>query len=392
MYNFTFNNLTNSLKIISLQGGSRSSKTYSIIQMVIVYCQVNKNKNKIINIFRNNLTWCKQTIMLDAIDILNTYELDYEFNKSDSVIKLYGNVITFKGLDDPQRIKGLRQDVAILNEATDLNFESYSQIRLRTTEHMWLDYNPCISSHWVYDLNSQNVNNKNYLFFISKPIDNPFLPQATLDLINSWKPTPENIINGSANENKYNIYGLGIKGVMDGLVFPNIKWIKEFPIHLIGNENYAIDFGFVNDPTAILRAAYEGNNVYVELLCYEKGLTTDNIASIIKQVNIGNRLMYGDSAEPRLISELSIKHKIKLLPVKKGTIINGINILNNYNIYIVEHPKARVEAENYRYKKFNDGYTNEPIDDFNHFFDALRYYAQMFLSLNNIKNRLRSSL
>jgi phage terminase large subunit len=357
--------------------------------MIIIYCQKNIGSGKKISIFRAKLTWTRDSVYHDFLDILNEYEFAYDLNKSEMTITLFGCEITFRGLDDYQRLKGLRQHVAWINEATDTKKMDYDQIALRTSEKIILDYNPNISQHYVYDLNSQNVTNKDYLFFISKPTDNPFLDKSTRELIRSWNPDiRENVVNNTANENLYKVYGLGLKGTLQGLVFPDVTYISEFPKHL--DVNYGLDIGFTNDPTALVKCGYESNKLYIELMLYDKGMTTDDISKFIAS-NLQRRMIYADSAEPRLIHELSFKHKHLITGVKKTTILSAIDLVNTYSIYIVDNPHARIEQESYRYKQLNGEYINEPIDSNNHMWDAVRYYAISVLASNKPRKQKYNS-
>lgn len=366
-------------QVAILQGATRSGKTYSILQYLVYYCKKNANQGKLINIVRQKLTWLKTSLLVDLLEILNNNDIEYKFNKSDMFIELYGNTIRFISLDDPSKLKGLRGTITYVNEITETIRESYEQILMRS-QILICDFNPNLNSHYIYDVINERASDNNTLFYISRPIHNAFLPESTLQYLKSLDPNnPENVINGSANEFMYKVYALGERAPSEGLVFPNINWIDELPPNL--TYSYAMDYGFSSDPSTLVKCGVDGNNLYVQGMMYENGLTTDQIADYLNKLNVGKTKIYGDSAESRLIYELAYKHKFKIFPVVKTRIIESIELMRNYNLYFVKNPDLIKEAENYTYKKLPDGtYDNTPIDDFNHYFDAIRYYSIMNLS------------
>lgn len=371
--------LTASARIRVLEGGSRSSKTHSIIQYLILYCQdaASKGEIKRITIARQKLTWLKATLLNDFIEILQSYDLynDNDFHRSEMRYTLFGCEIGFFGLDEPQKLHGRKQDVFWINEAVEATKDDFDQLEMRTTDFGILDFNPSVTNHWIFDsvLTREDVTHNH-----STVLDNPFAPEKVVKKIYSYEPTEENIRRGSADENKWKIYGLGIRAMVEGIIFKNVTYCKEFPQvnkHWIG-----IDFGFTNDPTVIVKVALNDGKVYCDELCYSQGLTNSDISNKLISLGISkSTTIIADKAEPKSIEELRrLGWNIIGADKGQGSINIGIDILKRYQIVITERSiNAKREAENYTWRKDRNTntYLNVPIDRDNHFWDAVRYVA-----------------
>lgn len=381
-------------RIRVLEGGSRSSKTWSIIQFIILYCQTAaKNKQvKQITIARQKLTWLKLTILKDFKEIMMLYGLwnDNDFHKSEMTYTLFGCEILFGGLDEPQKLHGRKQHIFWYNEAIEASKEDFDQLLMRTEEFGILDYNPSTTKHWIFEkvLTRPDVD-----FIHSTLLDNPFLPELIRKEILSYEPTPENEANGTADENKWKIYGLGLRAQIEGLIFTNVGYVKEFPV--VSKGGIGLDFGFTNDPTAIVRLGLAEGQVFAKELCYERGLTNSDICNRLEGAGVSkSELIVADSAEPKSIAEIR-RMGWNIIGATKGhgSISNGIDILKRYRINITEDSvNFKKESENYTWKKdrATNQYLNIPIEAFNHCWDATRYIASETLSTQGETSRPRT--
>ena len=189
-------NLNASTRIVVNQGGTRSSKTYSLAQLIIL--KALQSKGKVYTICRKTLPALKGTAYRDFFNILESHNLynPDNHNKSELTYKLNGNTIEFLSIDMSQKIRGRKRAVLWLNEANEFRFEDWVQLSLRTTENIYLDFNPSDPYSWIYD----NVMNREDCTFIkSTYLDNPFLPDETIKEIERLK---------QLDSNYWQIYGI----------------------------------------------------------------------------------------------------------------------------------------------------------------------------------------
>jgi len=322
---------TSKSKIVVQQGGTRSGKTYNILLWIIFsYCE--KNTGKIITICRKTYPALRGTVMRDFLTILKDHEIysEDDHSKTASEYKLNGNTIEFISLDMPQKIRGRKRDLLFANEANELNFEDWQQLLFRTNEKVIIDFNPSEEFHWIYD---QVLPRKDVEFYQTTYKDNPFLGAEIKAEIERLK---------EIDENYWRVYGLGERGQSRALVY-TFSTCKQIPkeAKLVA---YGLDFGFSNDPTALVRTYILDDAMYVDELIY------------------------------RTIEEI-YRMGWNVKPVVKGAINLGIDIIRRYNLYATEGSYNLIkELRNYKYIEDKNGQmTNKPVDNFNHALDALRY-------------------
>lgn len=348
---------------ISEQGSSRSSKTYNTLIWLIVYLLTHgKTRAAIV---RKSMPTIKGSVYHDFEEIMkDRFELweDARMNKSEMVYRFAnGSELEFFGCDNEQKMRGRKRDVLYCNEANELLFIEWQQLKMRTTRFSIIDYNPSYSDdHWICDVNRDP---RTY-HFITTYKDNPFLEQTIIDEIESLK---------DKNPSLWRIYGLGLQAVVEGLIFKNVDVVDEIPAHIKWRRR-GMDFGYTNDPTAIVDVAIDGNDLYIDELCYKTEMLTSDIVRELK--DDPNMRVISESADPRLVVEIR-RAGINVHEVTKfrGSIEAGITKLLEYRIHVTKR-SANVlkEFRNYTYQQTKDGkWLNVPIDSFNHAIDALRY-------------------
>ena len=217
-------------KIQIHQGGTRSGKTYSILTALIELCH--KNSGLVITICRKTFPALRATAMRDFFEILNKEEIYNPdlHNKSDATYQLWGNMVEFISIDQPQKVRGRKRDVLFINEANEINLEDWRQLLLRTTGRVLIDYNPSDEFHWIYE---EVIPREDAEFFRTTYKDNPFLPESVVMEIERFK---------TADENFWKVYGLGERGTSQATIFTHWKEINQIP-----NENklliIGLDFG-----------------------------------------------------------------------------------------------------------------------------------------------------
>ena len=364
--------LKSNKKIIVEQGGTRSGKTYNILLWIIFsYCT--QNTNKIITICRKSFPSLRATVMRDFFDILKTHKMYNEINhnKSSSEYNLYNNLVEFISLDEPQKVRGRKRDVLFINEANELYFEDWQQLLFRTNQKIILDYNPSDEYSWIYD---KVITRDDADFYITTYKDNTFLEQALIKEIERLKET---------DPQYWQIYGLGQKGVSKSTIFnyeeSNIPGDAEFL-------SMGVDYGYTNDPTAHISVYKKGHNLYAQEHLYKTMMTAEDIHSHFKLLNVGDKIIYSDSSEPRLNDYLR-RTGWNIRPTVKGrdSIIAGIDLLKRYKLYVTPNSKNLIqEFRNYKWSEDKTGkLTNIPIDKHNHLLDSLRYATFNILSKPN---------
>ena len=359
-------------KIVVEQGGTRSGKTYNILLWIIFhYCA--KYTGQTITIARKTFPAVRSSVMRDFFDILKQHELYNEdlHNKSNSEYVLNGNLVEFVSLDQPQKIRGRKRDLAFLNEANELTFEDWQQIVFRTNGRIILDYNPSDSFHWIYD---RVIPREDADFYQTTYQDNPFLDATIVAEIERLKQT---------DEHYWRVYGLGERGTNRAQVFqfttyqqlpPQAKFLS-----------YGLDFGFTNDPSALVACYQWGDNLYFQEVLYSTNLTNQDLSQMFTKFEVGRYdEVFADSSEPKSIEELH-RMGFNVKPTAKGadSVNAGIDMLKRYKLH-VNGSNLTKEMENYKWLEDKNGnLLNKPEDKYNHAIDALRYGVWNKLSKPN---------
>ena len=372
---------------IVMEGGSRSSKTHSIIQFIIKYAQENAGTQKRILIARKKSTWTTATVMHDFLNVLKFYKLfrTKDFNKTSRIYTLYDTEIWFGGLDDDQKLHGFQSDIFWINEAVEASKDDFDQLEQRLKGFFILDYNPSHDEHWIYE---RVCKRPDCVYHHSTMLMNPFIPLRSRNKILSYEPTEENYANGTADKNKWDIYGLGKRSQIEGVIFTNWNIVKTIPVHILekAKKRYGLDLGYTNDPTAICEVYWSGNEIWLNEICYEIGMKSKHIAD--KIIVNGLKMVKGwcESADPRTIDEV-YDHGCNVHKVTKEGVVSTIDILQQFKIHITENSINMItEAKNYKWMQDKNGkWLNKPIDDFNHLWDGVRYVATMELGSKESK-------
>lgn len=359
-----------------LEGGSGSAKTWDIVQFLMYYCELNRDKSKDILIARQTYADLKKTVLKDFVKILvkyNLYDECLHTKSNPQSYNLFGNTIFFTGLE-AMGAHGERHDIIWINEGMEAEFQVFQQLNQRCNEAFFIDYNPCFTEHWIFN---NVLTRPDVKFCQSTQLDNPFLPKGQRDEILAYEPTAANIKNGTADDYMWKVYGLGIRAAARGLIFQNVTWIDSFPKDI--KYMYGLDFGYTNDPTAIVKVGVSTSGIYAELLCYEPIDNAQTIADFLKGIKIyhSDRIT-ADSADKyndtSMVTDLQNLGWWNVVKVDKGKGINWrIGLMKKHKIHIVRNVNAKREQENYKWREVNGILTNQPIDKFNHFWDAFGY-------------------
>lgn len=348
---------------IASKGGTRSSKTWSTLQLLHLLC-VNSEKPLVISCVAATLPMVKRGMLRDYKQMLlaeNEWD-ENAFNKSECTYTYTnGCMIEFFGVDNASKVHGSARDILFVNEAQTIPREIFRQLDIRTRKKVIIDFNP-VRKFWG---ETEFVGDR-YLTIHSTYKDNPYLSKEQVSAIEK----------NQNDANWWRVYGEGETGGVEGNVYPEYEVIEDMPETFTGR-CLGLDFGFVNDPTAIVDIRFQGWDLYVDLLCYETGLLNANIAEYLVSNAINRVVTVCDNAEQKSIVELQQK-RVKAMPCIKGrgSVAGGIAQVKQFKLHVTKRSvKLLDELDNYKWIKdeATDTYTNEPIDAWNHALDAMRY-------------------
>lgn len=362
------------------EGGSRSGKTIDTFLFFIDLC-LTSNTHLKIYCFRDTLASCKEHAFDDfkkaaAIrsDFLKGMQIFAENARPDVYIR--NSIISFRGLDKMQKKEGFDSDVIFFNELlSGVEEEQFKNVVMRCRRMVVADWNPRYTQHWAFDYEGR----PNTIFTHTTYKDNRHCPVSVRLEIESYEPTPGNIKNKTADKYRWEVYGRGKRCAQEGVIFQDVDWIDEFPSD-IQHTIIGIDYGFTNDPTAIVRAGCKNGELYAELKCYTPIQSAEILEQVIRSVMTKEEYAYADSADKyeRDGNGMNYEMQVRGLPViavKKtaGSIGIGIQIMQSTKIHIVRCREWEAEQGGYVWDMVNGIPINKPIDKFNHAWDALRY-------------------
>lgn len=357
------------------QGGSRSGKTFSCLQVIVEWCASNPNSGWVISIVRKTFPSLRGSVLRDFIQILTMqgWYTEKHHNKTEQTYNLFGNMIEFISVDSPDRIRGRKRNLCYVNEINELTRDEVYQLLMRTTHKFVCDFNPSMEYSFIYD---ELIPRSDASFFRSTYKDNPFLNAETIAEIERLKET---------DENYWRVFGLGLKGISRETIFVTHNY-KQRPeqAKLLA---YGLDWGYATDPTTLMAVYLLGDNagdIYIEEMLYETGLTNQDIAVYMRDLDIPRHMeIIADSAEPKSIEELR-REGFNVKPAKKGpdSIRQGIDIMRRRRLFVhAESVNTHKEFRNYKWKTDKDGrMLGQPVSMYDHAVDAVRYVCLNKLS------------
>lgn len=372
-------------------GGGSSGKSHGVVQKVLLKAlQDWKHPRKILWLRKVGAT-IADSLFQDVKSCLIDFKVWglCEWNKTDNRVTLpNGSVFLFKGMDNSEKIKSIKgiSDV-VMEEASEFNLNDYTQLtlRLREKKHLYkqiyLMFNPVSKLNWVYKYFFAGEPHKNTLIKQSSYKDNKFLDEMTRDNL-------EDLAN--RNPAYYKIYALGEFATLDKRVFPkydteilNKEDLRHIPSY------FALDYGYVNDPSAFIHVKVDKKNkrLYILEEYVKTGMLNDELANVIKQLGYAKERITADSAEKKSIAEMKRAGIERIKPSMKGkdSIMAGIQFISQFDIIVDERCyKTIEELDNYTWKKDKqtDEYYNEPVDTYNHCIDSLRYAVEELMIQN----------
>lgn len=345
-----------------MQGGTSASKTISILMYLIGLAETDPAPT-VTSIVSESFPHLKRGAMRDFQNILEKHHAfdNSRWNKTDCIYTFSsGSKIEFFSADQPDKVRGPRRDRLFINEANNVPYETFDQLEIRTSEFIFLDWNP-VSEFWFYDL----VKNRDDADFITLTyLDNEALDKAIVASIEQRK---ENI-------NWWKVYGEGQLGTAEGRIYQGWSTIDEIP-HEAKLVKRGLDFGYTNDPTALVDVYFYNGGYILDEIAYQYGMSNKQIADTILN-SPEKAITMADSAEPKSIDEIS-SYKVLIQPALKGpdSVNQGIQFVKEQRISVTKRSLNLIkEYRNYMWATDRNGKAlNVPEHAYSHSMDAIRY-------------------
>lgn len=345
------------------EGGTWASKTYSILQLLILISQYTKTP-LLTSIVSESLPHLRRGCLRDFFNILGeSQDNNPRFNKSDHVYDFGNGKIEFFGADEADKLRGGRRDILFVNECNNVTWNAYRELDTRTRLFTFLDWNP-VSSFWAHE------------YLVGKP-ENIYIHSTFNDALHVIPPDiVTNVKRQGANDpNWWNIYGLGRIGKVEGLVYPFFEQVDELPR---GDNFYGLDFGFSGDPVALTQHVINGDNLYSRQLVYGCGLTNPDLSILMAQSGLRKHYdeIFADSAEPKSIEELTrLGWNVKPCPKGEGSVEFGHQKVRQLKQYWTKDSLECIkEQRNFRYIADKNGKLTEKTTHlYSHGLDSRRY-------------------
>lgn len=359
-----FRNLEAKTRYVLNQGGTRSSKTYSINQ--VAYTIAAQSEEPIIfSIVSETMPHLRKGAMRDFFAFLKNNNLynEKQHNKSDNIYRINNSIIEFFSIDSPGKVHGPERDYLFVNELQYVEYDTFFHLSQRTRKQIFADWNP-VSEFWIYPEYIENPQYKDDITLIHSTLyDNPFLAEEIKRDV---------ILRAERDPNYRRVYLEGLIGRLEGVIFTNWSF-GDFDTSL--PYGYGLDFGFHPDPDAMVKVAinHRARKVYVKECFYQTNQLVSDLKNNVSLYAGRTDLIIAESASPRMIAELRRDFNVKPVVKTDGSVMEGIRILQDYEIVTDKESVNLIkELRNY---VWGDKKAGIPVDAFNHLIDALRYYT-----------------
>lgn len=353
-------------RIRAVCGGTSAGKTISIMQILISKA-IDDKRPTLTSVVSESFPHLKKGAMRDFKNIMqeHNYWDDRDWNATDSIYTFQsGSKIEFFSADQPSKVRGPRRERLYINECNNVDYEAFDQLEVRTNLEVWLDWNPTYE-FWFY---TNVLNNRDDIDFITLTYkDNEGLPENIVKSIEMRK----------SNKQWWRVYGEGKLGEVEGRIYTGWQTLDEIPFEA-RLEGYGLDFGYTNDPTAIVAVYYYNGGYILDEKCYRKGMSNRDIADLLNSLPYG--LVVADSAEPKSIDDIKSYGVAIVAADKSGTkskpyLKTSIGHVQDQKISVTKGSTNLIrEYRRYLWKVDKDGRTlNEPDGGYDHALDAARY-------------------
>lgn len=355
-------------RIRAVCGGTSASKTISILLILIDKATVyaNRGDSLLISVVSESLPHLKRGVMRDFLNIMEShgYYKEANWNRTDFTYFFAPNVkMEFFGVDSPDKVRGPRRDILFMNEANNCPWHSFDQLEVRTKDEIWLDWNPT-NEFWFYsEVLPHRETDLDFVTLTYK--DNEALSETIVKSIESRQH----------NKSWWKVYGLGQLGEVEGKIYKDWAIIDEIP-HEARIERLGLDFGYANDPAALVAVYYYNGGYIVDELIHRTHMSNRKVADYINNWSFPNTLVIADSAEPKSIAEM-LEYGVQIIGSQKGqgSRNQGIQWVQDQRISMTKRSVNVIKAyRNYMWRTDKNGEIIDiPDHQFSDSMDAIRY-------------------
>jgi len=362
-------------RIKIVQGGTSAGKTFGILPILINIATSVENME--ISVVSESIPHLRRGALKDFLKIMRSTNRYVEGRYNKSLLKYNfanGSYIEFFSADDSAKLRGSRRDVLYVNECNGIDFNSYTELSIRTKKSIFLDFNPA-NEFWVH---TELVEEDNSDFIILTYRDNEALDES---IVKELEKNQEKAKTSNFWKNWCKVYIDGEIGNLEGIVFENWKQISQVPedAKFLG---YGLDFGYTNDPTSIVEVySWNGKRVVNEI-CYNTQMVNSDIANRLEK----HELIIADSAEPKSIEEIKrLGYMIKGCTKGRDSILYGVQLMQSQEYLVTSNSLNLIkELRGYVWDSDKSGKRlNKPKGGQDHAIDALRYFEMESLSGKN---------
>ena len=370
-------------RIRIVQGGSSAGKTFAILSLLYSYAANPECGPLEISVVSESIPHLRRGALKDFLKMLNMTGLYQEELYNRTLLRYdfpHGSYIEFFSADQSDKMRGARRDVLFMNEANNITWEAYHQLAIRTRTAIYIDYNP-VREFWAH---TELMHDPDAEFLLVTYKDNQALDPAIIREIEKAKTKAET---SAYWANWWKVYGLGQVGTLQGAIYEDFEVVEGIDVSRAKFVALGLDWGFSNDPTALVAIYRQGDCLLIQELLYSTGLTNQDIADKLRTLGITRAWeIVADSAEPKSIEEI-YRLGFNIKPAEKGpdSVRNGIDILKRFKLQVTKDSTNLIkELRSYTWATDKEGKnTGVPIDSFNHACDAMRYVALNKLRVSN---------
>ena len=364
-----------------VQGGTSAGKTIAVLSVLI--SRAARVPGSEISVVAESVPHLRRGAIKDFLRIMRMTQRFVEERWNISLLTYRfanGSFIEFFSADSEARLRGARRHVLYLNEANNINFESYYQLAIRTSQEIYIDYNPT-SEFWAH---TEILTQDDAQLLVLTYQDNEALPATIRADIEANRAKAAT---SAFWANWWRVYGLGQLGNLVGAIFEDFTIVEGIEPSTQRFVAFGLDWGYSSDPTALVAVHRNGDNLYVQELLYDYGLTNQDIAKRLQGFGVERSMeIVADSAEPKSIEEV-YRMGFNVKPAQKGpdSVRNGIDVLKRFKLHVTKDSTNLIkELRNYAWATDKNGKnTGVPGQAFNHAIDALRYVALNRLAVAN---------
>lgn len=358
------------VKVVVARGGTRSSKTMSICLVALEWL-LSSDEEGYWSVCRKTLPALKASALRDFLFLVNAMGVAHllDYNKTELTFTFANRTVEFFSLDMEQKIRSRKRTHLHLVEANEIDFETFTQLIIRTFGKVYLDFNPDDINVWINDkIEQERASLKgDVCVIVSTYLDNNFLSAAEISEIEYLR---------NVDPELWSIFGLGEYGLITGLIYKKYTLVDEVPEDV--EKFIGLDWGFTKDPTAALYVAKQNNRLYLDEIIYQRGIINSEIGAVLKPLR---KPVVADSAEPKSIEDLS-RQGVSVVPSLKGpdSVRNGIDAMKEFDLCVTKK-SINLIKELTHYKLDSQGV---PVDAYNHLLDAARYVVQTKFKRSNV--------